>query len=239
MSALRVETTVVAKTVKRKVYPYSVVPGGASNLREAKQAMSDPAVKEHYSGVDFKQLKQVTLDHDLVGYVSYRMGDKIYWTTKKLRIRAGEKVFTDGVHVVRGRCLNCYSEYPMLPVRPHEPTEKLLDTPVEIPLIAFTFPVIPVPEAPKLPPPLEELTPTVPLLSPGPTATPPGRTSRHPFIPIIPIIPPIHRHHQPPPILPVVPIVPITVVTPEPRLQWMIAGLMVVAGWFLRRRQQC
>ena len=55
------------------------------------------------------------------GYVSYRFGDKIYWTSKAVHLKAGETIYTDGQHIARGRCLNCYSAHPMMPTRPHEP----------------------------------------------------------------------------------------------------------------------
>jgi hypothetical protein len=100
--------SVVLVQETRKVYPYSIVPGGAPNLDEAKLAMNKPDVRANYANVDFAKLHAVKLDKNLSGYVSYRYGDKIYWTKKKLTLRAGEMVFTDGEHIVRGRCLNCY-----------------------------------------------------------------------------------------------------------------------------------
>ena len=53
----------------------------------------------------------------------------------------------------------------MLPIRPNEPTEKVLDTPVEMPVMAYSFPKLPV-ETPELPPRSGELTPIVPVLPP-------------------------------------------------------------------------
>ena len=127
--AVTYQTTMVVEQLKRKVYPYSIVPGGAENVHEAKWAMSDPAVQGHYAKVNLAQLKQVTLKTDMSGYLSYRWGNKIYWTAKKVTLHAGEAVFTDGTNVVRGRCLNCYSALPMAPIRPQEPTEAVLDAP--------------------------------------------------------------------------------------------------------------
>jgi len=175
----------VVEQVTRKIYPYSVVPGGAENLDDAKRAMNDPAVKANYAGFDFAKLRQVKLAKNLSGFVSYRWEEKIYWTSEMLTLRVGETVFTDGVRLVRGRCLNSYSPVAMLPVLPNEPSEQLLDTPVETPVISYSFPKLPV-EALELPPPPESLTPSVPIFPPA-----------LPF-PIIPIIPPIHRHPEPP-----------------------------------------
>jgi hypothetical protein len=223
----------------RKVYPYSIVPGGASSVEEAKLAMNQPGVRANYAAVNMAQLREVKLTANLAGYVSYRYGEKIYWTAKKLTLRAGETVFTDGVHIVRGRCLNCYSATPMLPIRPHEPTEKVLDTPVDVPLFAYKFPMLPV-ETPTLPPPPEELTPTVPTLSVVAPITP-GVPGGGIWFPIIPIIPPIHRHHNPTPTVPtptgptptgpvqppgvINPVsTPPPAVVPEPNLGWLLIG---------------
>src|SRR5580704_699282 len=58
-------TVMVAEQVKRKVYPYSLVPGGARDVDEARRAMADPSVKAQYASFDLGQLKQVKLDHDM------------------------------------------------------------------------------------------------------------------------------------------------------------------------------
>ncbi len=240
------QTTMVAREVKRKVYPYSIIPGGAQDLSQAKHYMSDPAVKYHYAGVDLSRLREVKLTAPLTGYVSYRWGEKIYWTSKKLTLKAGETVFTDGTHIVRGRCLNCYSALPMQPIRPHEPTELALDSPVEMPETVYSFPKLPLIAA-EIPIPPGELTPTVPVFPAAPPAGPPiaGKRPGGGFwFPIIPIIPPIHHRHPPqppsgPPSGPGTPLVPPPVaVVPEPRYEWAlgIGLLMIVAADRLRRR---
>jgi hypothetical protein len=179
------ELTMVVAPETRKVFPYSIVPGGAQNLDEAKRAMNDPAVKANYAGIDFRKLRQVRLARNLSGYVSYRRGEKIYWTSEMLTLRAGETVFTDGVYLVRGRCLNGYSPGAMLPIRPDEPTEQVLDTPVEMPVIAYSIPRLTV-AAPELPPSPGSLTPAVPVL-------PPSKPGAGIWFPLVPIIPPLHR----------------------------------------------
>jgi hypothetical protein len=186
-SPVTYQTSMVVEQVTRNVYPFSIVPGGAENLDEAKRAMKDPAVRANYADVDFTNLRQVKLKKNLSGYVSYRRDEKIYWTSSQLTLRAGETVFTDGIYLVRGRCLNSYSPFPMLPIQPNEPTEQVLDTPVEIPVIAYSFLKFPI-FAPELPPSPEALTPTVPIFPPASSATPGV------WFPLIPIIPPIHRH---------------------------------------------
>jgi hypothetical protein len=238
--AAKSRTSMVVTEEKRKVYPYSLVAGGAKTVEEAKKAMRDPAVKDQYAAIDLKNLKQVTLTADLSGYVSYRFGDQIYWTAKPLRLKAGETVYTDGEHIVRGRGLNCYAAHPMMPIRKNEPAEKTFDTPVEVPMIALSFPRLPPEAMPTLPPPMEEMTPEVPALPSGPSS--PGHGGFG-FFPIIPIIPPIHRHHHPPetPVTPVVPTPPETVVTPEPSYVWVMAGVslvLVLVGFVRSRRRE-
>lgn len=230
----------VARQVKRKVYPYSMVPGGAANVHEARIEMSDPAVRANYADFHLDQLREEKLKTDLVGYVSYRWGDHVYWTAKKLRLRAGETVFTDGTHIARGRCLNCYSALPMAPVRPHEPSEKALDIPTEMPVTAYEFPRVPF-YAAALPIPPGELTPIAPPLE---TAVPPGATPTHGggfWFPIIPFIPPIHHRHPPStnpsnPLLPP-PVPPPTAVVPEPRYAGVVLGGFLALLLTRRRRK--
>jgi hypothetical protein len=176
-SPVAYEVTMVVAPETRKVFPYSLVPGGAQNLEEAKRAMNDPAVKANYAGIDFRKLRQVKLARNLAGYVSYRRGEKIYWTSELLTLRAGETVFTDGVYLVRGRCLNGYSPDAMLPIGADEPTEQVLDTPVEMPVIAYSIPRRTV-AAPG------SLTPAVPVW-------PPSMPGAGIWFPLVPIIPPL------------------------------------------------
>jgi hypothetical protein len=213
--------------------------------------MSDPAIQGHYANVDLARLKQVKLTENLSGYVSYRWGEKIYWTARKITLHAGETVFTDGKHIVRGRCLNCYSALPMQPVRPHEPTEAALDAPLEMPVTVYSFPQLPL-FAPVLPAPPGELTPTVPIL-PAAVAPTAGKTAGggvwFPLIPIFPIIPPIHHHHPTSPgsptapgtpsipTPPVPPVVPPVAIVPEPRYGWVLAlGFLAMVLTYRWRR---
>ena len=219
---------VVLEEQIRKVYPYSMVPGGAASVEEARMLMSRPELRINYGDVILADLHQVKLEENLSEYVSYRYGEKIYWTSRKLTLRAGETVFTDGKHVVRGRCLNRLSAKPMTPIRPKEPSEKVMNAPVDVPVFAYKFPLLPV-EEPMIPAPPGELTPTVPVLpTTGLTPTKGGF-----WFPILPIIPPIHRHHpQPAPpgvVVPPSPPSPPVAVVPEPGYFWLLlAGFLTI-----------
>jgi hypothetical protein len=122
---------VLAASLDRAVYPYSIVEGGARSADELKQAIAgDPVVAAHYADFDLKNTKVVRLDQPKIAHVSYRLGNAIYWTRKPIVIGAGETVLTDGVHVARTRCANQLADKPG-ETSPAEPAAALLDTPVK------------------------------------------------------------------------------------------------------------
>lgn len=111
------------RTGVRQVYPYSVVPGGVFNPIEViAAARNDKVVEEHYGGIELKKLAPVVLKQPRTAYVSYRKGDRVYWTRKPVVIQAGEAVLTDGREKIRARCGNRISDVPRLPVADAEPT---------------------------------------------------------------------------------------------------------------------
>ncbi len=115
---------------QRKLYPYSVIPGGVESQQELANAMThDPVVAQHYAEFDVSRAHVIRLDQNLAVYVSYRMGDRIFWTTKKLRIPEGETLISDGVHEARTRCGNRLSETPMTPTSPNQPPTTAMNTP--------------------------------------------------------------------------------------------------------------
>lgn len=68
----------------RLVYAYSVVPGGVADAADARRAVAaDSVVSEHYRGLNLARLTKVSLTADTAAYVSYRKGDKVYWTAKR------------------------------------------------------------------------------------------------------------------------------------------------------------
>ena len=117
----------------RLFYPYSVVPGGVQSREELEAAIrTDPVVARHYSGIDVGALRTVRLDRDAFAYVSYRMHERIYWTSHKVKLTAGETVFESNGDGVRGRCGNQVSSEPRSPVLDNptlEPGGEQFDTP--------------------------------------------------------------------------------------------------------------
>ena len=106
----------------RPNYRYSVIPGGAYNEVELRTAIqNDPVVAAHYEHLDQSKLRVERVSHDRYVHVSYRKGDKVFWTKDKVLLRQGETILTDGRTQVRARCGNCISEEPLQPTADQEP----------------------------------------------------------------------------------------------------------------------
>jgi hypothetical protein len=61
------------------------------------------------------------LQKPLLAHVSYRLGDKVYWTKKPVQLPANEPVMTDGTTTIRERCGNLISMEPLAPASEEEP----------------------------------------------------------------------------------------------------------------------
>jgi hypothetical protein len=122
-----------AETKKtRRVYPYSIVPGGVLDRRELSHAIVvDKVVAAHYAAFEASKATVKTVAAPRGVYVSYRKGDKVYWTAKKLQLAQGETVLSDGQNEIRTRCGNRISDVPRLPVEAKGPSEEELDSSVE------------------------------------------------------------------------------------------------------------
>ena len=114
----------------RRVYPYSVVDGGVHSVQELRSAIGrDPAVAKHYSSFKLDRARVTEAKTDRHFHVSYRIGDEIFWTKKRLKVARGERLITDGTNFTRTRCANVLSEAPKGKTSPDEPTPEVLDTP--------------------------------------------------------------------------------------------------------------
>jgi hypothetical protein len=120
--------------IPRKIYPYSVIPGGAYSGEELALARRiDRVVADHYSDFETGAVAVRTLPQDRYFYVSYRKSDRVYWTANKRRVPKGEMLLSNGKHLARTRCGNRLSEAPQLPVAAGpQPTETALNGP-EVP----------------------------------------------------------------------------------------------------------
>ena len=114
----------------RPVYPYSVVPGGVNDAKELKWiAEHDPVVAAHYAGFDYDHARVVEVTLARTAYVSYRIGNHIYWMRRRVSLHKGEKLITDGRITARGRCGNQVAANPQPEVSPFEPSPEALEKP--------------------------------------------------------------------------------------------------------------
>jgi hypothetical protein len=116
---------------KRLFYPYSVISGGVLNREELVHAVSDDrVVAKHYRNFKVGQAKIVAAEETQFMHVSYRIGQKIFWTAKKIKIPKGETLISDGRETARTRCGNMVSVAPQEPVSEEEPAIEIFDVPV-------------------------------------------------------------------------------------------------------------
>jgi hypothetical protein len=211
-----------SKGVANPLFLYSVIPGGVKNAEELKKAIAqDPIVAEHYAGFDLKKTHTVKAATDRLVYVSYRMGNSVFWTKKPIKIARGETLITDGKNEARTRCGNRLCATPVGPVSPEQPTEEAMERAQDSELLAISTPP---PEMALTPPPATEIPPAVahrifiPPIFPiwWGSGTPSGG------IPVTPPPPP-----PPPP----------PVSTPEPEVYLMLS-MGLSALWLLRKRRK-
>ena len=119
------------------VYPYSIIPGGVVSAAELRSAVAhDPVVAAHYAAFDLANARVFQVQEARSVYVSYRRGDDVFWTSKKLRLAVGETLITDGQHISRTRCGNQISDEPRMPVSlAGDPEPQTLDTAVPYEII--------------------------------------------------------------------------------------------------------
>ncbi len=116
--------------VSRRVYPYSVVQGGAHSVQELRSAIGkDPVVAKHYSNFRLDRARVIEAKADGDFHVSYRIGDEIFWTKKRLKVAKSEKLITDGTTFTRTRCANVLSEVLPGKTLPDEPAPEVFDAP--------------------------------------------------------------------------------------------------------------
>ncbi len=145
----------------RPVYPYSVVPGGVEDANELKWvAEHDPIVAAHYAGFDYARAQVVRLTLARTVYVSYRIGNRIYWSRRRITLHKGEKLLTDGRMTARTRCANRVEEAPQQQASPGEPPVEKFEEPVragegtavQSPPVAFQSALLNRPQVPGLGP---------------------------------------------------------------------------------------
>ena len=124
--------TAAANQHGRPVYRYSVIPGGVQDPAELQRVSAqDRIVAAHFAGFDYRRARVVRLQQAREVYLSYRVRDRVFWTRKKVRLAAGEKVISDGKITARTRCANRVSETKQAAVSPEEPPSDAFERPME------------------------------------------------------------------------------------------------------------
>ena len=128
--ARNVRTEVSTKQyIRRPVHRYSVIPGGAYSPGELIAALeSNQVVASHYGDFDRTHLRVTEATSTRSVYVSYRLGNAIYWTRHPIQLNANETLLTDGRNFMRARCGNRISDVAQEPVSIEEPTPEELDS---------------------------------------------------------------------------------------------------------------
>lgn len=228
----------------RPNYPYSVIPGGAYSPEELRNSVAkDKFVKAHYADFDVESARLVTLAEDRFQYVSYRINNRILWTHKKIRIRKGETLLTDGRHFARTRCGNRLCAALASPVSfTLAPLKKLVLPPFTMDLLSRSEislaepPEVDMGETPGLDLDLPRIAPYLPPAQPMPGATaqnwaPIGTTPA-----LIGAAPgyPLLASRPPPPFLTPTPPLPLSAV-PEPASIYLFMTGFGVSLWFISR----
>jgi hypothetical protein len=177
----------------RAFYPYSVIPGGVRNSAELRNAVAhDDTVAQHYADFDLGNAHVMRLSEARAVFVSYRVGNRIFWTKNRLNLPAGETVVTDGEHMARTRCGNRLSDVPIGPVLAKEPLPEAMEIPADGGLLAAPESLS---ELPLAVPPMTAIV--VPPATPGsiyipiiPPLFPIGGTPSSPGTPSGPLPPP-------------------------------------------------
>jgi hypothetical protein len=129
---LALEQVLAAAQPSRPVYQYSVIPGGVEDAQELKWvAEHDPVVAAHYAGFDYDHARVVRLTLARTAFVSYRIGNHIYWMRRRITLHKGEKLITDGRMTARGRCANRVEEKPQQEASLPQPPPESFDQPVQ------------------------------------------------------------------------------------------------------------
>lgn len=202
----------------RPAYLYSVIPGGIASPGDLRQAMDyDPVVAQQFADFNFQQAHLVRVSENQSMHVAYRMGDKVYWTRKKVALHPGETLISDGKIVARTRCGNRIAMAPLGPPAMAEPTETDLNQPL------FANDMV----TPEADPKIETYAAALPLPAPVEALQPTKRKRGVPFF-ILPLFgfPGGGSSHTP------------LAVTPEPGTMLLLSSGLVGVYWKARKSRR-
>jgi hypothetical protein len=180
-----------------RLYPYSIVAGGVGSNEELRVAIAnDTVVARHYEGFDLATATIVALPKPMHAYVSYRIGEDVFWTRHKVNLPPGETLVSDGTRLARTRCGNRISETPQSPISAKEPASEVLEAALEPAFV--NSPEDPITREPSFDHPVRaaesgaETSPTTPPFWWVP------ETPIVPVTPLPPVVPPIIPPENPP-----------------------------------------
>jgi hypothetical protein len=217
---------------QRPLYPYSIIPGGAYSREElARAVQNDPVISRHYADFEIGKTRVVRLDHSELMYVSYRIGNNVFWTKHPIFLPAGETLLTDGKTAARTRCGNRLSATRAVPISRNEPRPEAMDV---APNLNQPIDAMPQPELSFLLPPTALFpTPSTPMALGTPLNE--GLIGSVPS-PIPPLVFPIVGGG---PGSPIVPVLPPPVATPEPgTIALLLTGLAVLVLFYRLKLRQ-
>jgi hypothetical protein len=93
---------------------------------------ADPVVATHYEGIKVGDATRSQLSGFRRAHLSYRVGNRVYWTRRKVLLRPGEPVLTDGTHLVRAGCGNRIEDRLSGETSDAEPDAHVLDEPLVV-----------------------------------------------------------------------------------------------------------
>jgi hypothetical protein len=111
------------------------------------QVMSDPQLMEHYRYFDWEKAVVIANPEDWYSSVLYKKNGKVFWTKKRLLIKKGEKILTDGKALIRTYCCNQIALAPPGPFLPppDEPPPEDLQPPEAPAMPDFPPPTLDIP----------------------------------------------------------------------------------------------
>ena len=200
-------------SASRPVYPYSIISGGAYSKAELVEALAnDPVAARHYATFHPSQVYVTRSNFIEPVYLSYRVGNAVYWTSRPVRLPKGETLLTDGNNYARARCGNRISPVPQTPVNDTEPAPETMDAPrrpastiadltpwTENRLLTFETPMVAL--APAQPEPLSAVPTVVTPVETTPSWWTPGMPSGFLPVPVTAGIPPTFFPPTTPPVI--------------------------------------
>jgi hypothetical protein len=115
---------------------YSIVAGGVQSAADVDRAVkADPVVSQHYARIAIDKLTPTRVAASRQAYVSYRIGDQVFWSSNTVTLPEGEAVLTDGATMIHARCGSLISDGAATPTRQAEPVLSAYGSSTDTPMV--------------------------------------------------------------------------------------------------------